>query len=116
MRATEASRRCSASVLDVKAGEAVGRNWPQRRRQNDLDAGDLRSDPAARGSDFKEGTDVLKTPEHRIVSLGIAHVPENRRLFPRLTVQDNLKMGAFMPEARARYASGWRLCSICFHA
>ena len=51
-----------------------------------------------------QGTDVLKTPEHRIVSLGIAHVPENRRLFPRLTVEDNLKMGAFMPEARARYA------------
>ena len=41
---------------------------------------------------------------HRIVSLGIAHVPENRRLFPRLTVEDNLKMGAFMPEARARFA------------
>src|SRR5229473_1131619 len=38
------------------------------------------------------------------VSLGIAHVPENRRLFPRLSVEDNLKMGAFMPEARARYA------------
>jgi branched-chain amino acid transport system ATP-binding protein len=51
-----------------------------------------------------EGVDVLKTPEHRIVSLGIAHVPENRRLFPRLSVEDNLKMGAFMPEARARYA------------
>src|SRR6202011_2703178 len=51
-----------------------------------------------------EGTDVLKTPEHRIVSLGIAHVPENRRLFPRLSVEDNLKMGAFMPEARPRYA------------
>jgi branched-chain amino acid transport system ATP-binding protein len=31
-------------------------------------------------------------------------VPENRRLFPRLSVTDNLKMGAFMPEARARYA------------
>jgi branched-chain amino acid transport system ATP-binding protein len=41
---------------------------------------------------------------HRIVSLGIAHVPENRRLFPRLSVEDNLKMGAFMPEARKRYA------------
>ena len=51
-----------------------------------------------------EGVDVLKTPEHRIVSLGIAHVPENRRLFPRLSVEDNLKMGAFMPEARARFA------------
>jgi len=56
------------------------------------------------GAISMEGTDVLKTPEHRIVSLGIAHVPENRRLFPRLSVEDNLKMGAFMPEARARYA------------
>jgi branched-chain amino acid transport system ATP-binding protein len=48
-------------------------------------------------------TNVLATPAHRIVSLGIAHVPENRRLFPRLTVEDNLKMGCFMPEARARH-------------
>ena len=51
-----------------------------------------------------EGVDILRTPEQRIVGLGIAHVPENRRLFPRLTVDDNLKMGAFMPEARAHYA------------
>jgi branched-chain amino acid transport system ATP-binding protein len=56
------------------------------------------------GSITFEGHDILRTPEHRIVSLGIAHVPENRRLFPRLTVEDNLKMGAFMPEARARFA------------
>jgi branched-chain amino acid transport system ATP-binding protein len=56
------------------------------------------------GAISMEGVDILRTPEHRIVSLGIAHVPENRRLFPRLTVADNLKMGAFMPEARARYA------------
>ena len=56
------------------------------------------------GAISMQGVDVLKTPEHRIVSLGIAHVPENRRLFPRLTVADNLKMGAFMPKARARYA------------
>ena len=46
---------------------------------------------------------MLATPPHRIVSLGIAHVPENRRLFPRLSVEDNLKMGCFMPEARARH-------------
>ena len=39
-----------------------------------------------------------------IVGLGIAHVPENRRLFPRLTVEDNLKMGAYMPQARAKFA------------
>src|ERR1700730_10534126 len=48
------------------------------------------------GAISMQGVDVLKTPEHRIVSLGIAHVPENRRLFPRLTVEDNLKMGDFM--------------------
>ena len=47
---------------------------------------------------------MLATPAHRIVDLGIAHVPENRRLFPRLTVDDNLKMGAYMPGARAKYA------------
>jgi branched-chain amino acid transport system ATP-binding protein len=47
---------------------------------------------------------VLAAAAHRIVDLGIAHVPENRRLFPRLTVDDNLKMGAYMPGARAKYA------------
>ena len=57
-----------------------------------------------RGSITMEGANVLATAPHRIVSLGIAHVPENRRLFPRLTVEDNLRMGAFMPEARAKYA------------
>ena len=57
-----------------------------------------------RGAISMEGHDVLATPAHRIVDLGIAHVPENRRLFPRLTVDDNLKMGAYMPGARAKYA------------
>jgi ABC-type branched-subunit amino acid transport system ATPase component len=90
--------------LDVKAGEAVGVIGPNGAGKTTLMrviSGLIR--PRA-GAISMEGTDVLKTPEHRIVSLGIAHVPENRRLFPRLTVQDNLKMGAFMPEARARYA------------
>ena len=51
-----------------------------------------------------EGKDLVRTPAHQIVSLGIAHVPENRRLFPRLTVEDNLKMGGYMPEARKKFA------------
>ena len=58
----------------------------------------------SRGSVRMEGVDVVTTPAHKIVSLGIAHVPENRRLFPQLTVDDNLKMGAFMKEARGHYA------------
>jgi branched-chain amino acid transport system ATP-binding protein len=90
--------------LEVKAGEAVGVIGPNGAGKTTLMrviSGLIR--PRA-GAISMQGTDVLKTPEHRIVSLGIAHVPENRRLFPRLSVEDNLKMGAFMPEARARYA------------
>jgi branched-chain amino acid transport system ATP-binding protein len=90
--------------LDVEAGEAVGVIGPNGAGKTTLMrviSGLIR--PRA-GAISMEGVDVLKTPEHRIVSLGIAHVPENRRLFPRLSVADNLKMGAFIPEARARYA------------
>jgi len=47
--------------------------------------------------------DLVATPAHRIVAVGIAHVPESRRLFPRMTVEDNLKMGGFLPAARAKY-------------
>jgi len=46
---------------------------------------------------------LLATPAHRIVELGIAHVPENRRLFPRMSVEDNLRVGAFPPRARAEF-------------
>src|SRR6202049_3470126 len=90
--------------LEVRAGEAVGVIGPNGAGKTTLMrviSGLIR--PRA-GAISMQGVDVLKTPEHRIVSLGIAHVPENRRLFPRLTVEDNLKMGAFMPEARARFA------------
>jgi len=50
-----------------------------------------------------EGRPVGGQPAHEIVARGIAHVPEGRRLFPALTVADNLKMGAFLPAARRRY-------------
>ena len=90
--------------LEVNAGEAVGVIGPNGAGKTTLMrviSGLIR--PSA-GTITFEGKDLVRTPEHRIVSLGIAHVPENRRLFPRLTVEDNLKMGAFMPEARARFA------------
>ena len=51
-----------------------------------------------------EGASLAGRPAHEIVAHGIAHVPEGRRLFPALTVADNLKMGAYLPAARARYA------------
>lgn len=90
--------------LNVNAGEAVGVIGPNGAGKTTLMrviSGLIRP---TKGSIAMEGADVLTTPPHRIVSMGIAHVPENRRLFPRLTVEDNLKMGAFMPEARAKFA------------
>ena len=47
-----------------------------------------------------EGKSLSSFPSHQIVELGIAHVPENRRLFPGMTVEDNLKLGAFAKTAR----------------
>ena len=47
------------------------------------------------GSIVFEGRDLIKTPAHKIVSLGMAHVPEGRRIFQQLTVCENLKLGAF---------------------
>ena len=50
-----------------------------------------------------EGTSLRETPPHKIIETGIAHVPEGRRLFPRLSVENNLKIGAFIPAARAKF-------------
>lgn len=42
-----------------------------------------------------EGKDITKVPGHKIVSMGMAHVPEGRRVFANLTVLQNLKLGAY---------------------
>ncbi len=47
------------------------------------------------GSINFEGTELTKTPAHKIVSMGMAHVPEGRRIFQDLTVYDNLRLGAY---------------------
>ena len=47
------------------------------------------------GSVLFEGQDITKIPGHKIVSMGMAHVPEGRRVFAQLSVLQNLKMGAY---------------------
>ena len=89
--------------LEVRAGEAIGVIGPNGAGKTTLMrviSGLIRP---TKGRLSMEGTDLLATPPHKILELGIAHVPENRRLFPRMTVEDNLRMGAFIPKARARY-------------
>ena len=50
---------------------------------------------AKAGSIQFEGTELTKIPGHKIVSMGMAHVPEGRRVFAELSVYENLKMGAY---------------------
>ena len=57
--------------------------------------------PTAGGRVVFRGTDVSRWKAHRIVTLGLGHAPEGRRLFPQMTVMENLRMGAY----RRRVAS-----------
>jgi branched-chain amino acid transport system ATP-binding protein len=90
--------------LEVRRGEAVGVIGPNGAGKTTLMrviSGLIR--PTA-GSIVMEGVDLIATPSHRIVEMGIAHVPESRRLFARMSVEDNLKMGGFIPAARPKFA------------
>ena len=57
---------------------------------------------AKSGSVEYNGQDLLKTLPSRIVTLGEAHVPEGRHVFPTMTVEENLEMGAYMGKDRER--------------
>ncbi len=52
--------------------------------------------PAASGTIELDGHNLQKTPPDKIISLGLAHVPEGRHVFARMTVEENLRMGAYI--------------------
>lgn len=56
--------------------------------------------PIASGDILFEGASIKKTPAFRLVGLGLAQVPEGRRVFSRMSVQENLEMGAFTRKDR----------------
>jgi len=89
--------------LEVRAGEAVGVIGPNGAGKTTLMRVISKIITPSAGEVTMEGTPLGRVPPHRVVELGIAHVPEHRRLFPRLTVEENLRMGAFHPEARRRF-------------
>jgi branched-chain amino acid transport system ATP-binding protein len=51
---------------------------------------------AVRGKVRLAGEDISQQPPHRVVSLGVCHVPEGRRIFPQMSVQENLEIGAYL--------------------
>jgi branched-chain amino acid transport system ATP-binding protein len=90
--------------MSVKAGEAVaviGANGAGKTTLLRVISGLL---PAAGGTMTMNGVSLRKTPPHKIIETGIAHVPEGRRLFPRLSVENNLKIGSYIPTARAQFS------------
>ncbi len=90
--------------LRIEAGETVAVIGPNGAGKTTLLRVISRLIDASAGDITMEGKKVNRTPPHELIDHGIAHVPENRRLFPRLSVEDNLRMGAFTPPARARFA------------
>ena len=61
------------------------------------------------GSITFEGHNLVKTPPHKIVSLGMAHVPEGRRVFAQLSVLENLKLGAYTRRDSAEIAESLKM-------
>jgi len=57
---------------------------------------------ASRGSILLKGRPIESQPVHKIVEMGVSMVPEGRRLFPEMTVHENLELGAFARKARSR--------------
>jgi branched-chain amino acid transport system ATP-binding protein len=90
--------------LEVSRGEAVGVIGPNGAGKTTLMRVISGILPMRQGAMTLEGHSIGGMPAHRVVEQGIAHVPENRRLFPRLSVEENLRVGAFIPSARARFS------------
>lgn len=90
--------------LNVQAGEAVAVIGPNGAGKTSLLRVISKVIDLTDGDIVMEGRSIGAVPAFKIIELGIAHVPENRRLFPGLTVEENLRMGAYLPAARGRFA------------
>lgn len=69
---------------------------------------------AKQGSITFAGTDITNEKPHIIAASGIAHVPEGRKVFPRLTVKENLEMGAFNIDDKKLVEEGIEMCFAHF--
>jgi branched-chain amino acid transport system ATP-binding protein len=89
--------------LDVRAGETVCVIGPNGAGKSTLVNAIARLHTHTRGRISVDGTDVCGIATHRVCSFGVAIVPEGRRVFAHMTVQDNLCLGAYRPAARKSY-------------
>ena len=90
--------------LEVSAGESVAVIGPNGAGKTTLLRAISKLIEVTGGDIAMEGRSHKDVPAYEVIGRGIAQVPAHRRLFPRLTVEENLKMGGFLPSARAQYA------------
>jgi len=81
--------------LEVAEGEVVAIIGPNGAGKTSTLRAITGLEPTAGGRVVFRGTDVSRWKAHRIVTLGLGHAPEGRRLFPQMTVMENLRMGAY---------------------
>jgi branched-chain amino acid transport system ATP-binding protein len=96
-------------AIEIGAGEAVGllgANGAGKSTTLRAISGQVK---LSKGRLTFDGVDLTSLPPYRIPELGIAHVPEGRQVFPEMTVQENLEIGAFVPKAKADRAHTMQL-------
>ena len=90
--AIEAVKGISFTVKDGEIVSLIGANGAGKTTTLHTITGLV---PAKSGSVMYNGVDLLKTHNNKIVTLGMAHIPEGRHVFTRMSVEENLEMGAF---------------------
>ena len=98
--------------LEIRAGEIVallGSNGAGKSTLNNTVCG---LQPAFAGSVTFEGRDITRAAYTAIVAAGLIQVPEGRRIFPNLTVRENLALGAYLRGRAARARNFERVCTI----
>ena len=99
--AIEAVKNISLTVNDGEIVSLIGANGAGKTTTLHTITG---LTPAVSGEVLFNGVDLLKTPNNKIVTLGMAHIPEGRHVFTRMSVQENLEMVAFSLKDRSHMA------------
>ena len=97
--AVQALRGISMEVNDGEIVSLIGANGAGKTTTLHAITGLV---PIKSGSVIYDGHDLRKTDPSRIVTMGLAHVPEGRQVFTRMTVAENLAMGAYFPRLKER--------------
>ena len=100
--AIHALKGVSLTVADGELVSLIGANGAGKTTTLRTISGLLH---AATGSVTLDGVDLQKAAPNKIISLGLAHVPEGRHVFARMTVEENLRMGAYSIRDKKKIAA-----------